>query len=124
MALISCPECTTEISDKASACPKCGCPIGPLTPPAAPAATVVLSKSRGTFIILGVMFGTAGIHNFYAGRNIAGAAKLALLLLCLFFDAVSNFRTGWLTFALVITGLWALCELIFTKTDGQGNPLT
>ena len=24
MALISCPECTNQISDKASVCPKCG----------------------------------------------------------------------------------------------------
>lgn len=27
MALIACPECKTEVSDKANACPKCGHPI-------------------------------------------------------------------------------------------------
>ena len=27
MALINCPECATQISDKATPCPKCGCPI-------------------------------------------------------------------------------------------------
>ena len=27
MALIKCPECSREISDKATACPNCGCPI-------------------------------------------------------------------------------------------------
>lgn len=27
MALINCPECNKEISDKASACPNCGCPL-------------------------------------------------------------------------------------------------
>ncbi len=27
MALINCPECGREISDKASACPHCGCPL-------------------------------------------------------------------------------------------------
>lgn len=27
MAMIKCPECGNEISDKAQACPKCGCPI-------------------------------------------------------------------------------------------------
>lgn len=27
MALINCPECGKEISDKASACPNCGCPV-------------------------------------------------------------------------------------------------
>lgn len=27
MALINCKECSTQISDKASSCPKCGCPV-------------------------------------------------------------------------------------------------
>ena len=27
MSLIKCPECGNEISDKAAACPRCGCPI-------------------------------------------------------------------------------------------------
>ena len=28
MALISCPECGRQVSDKASACPQCACPLG------------------------------------------------------------------------------------------------
>ena len=28
MALIKCPECRQQISDKANVCPSCGCPIG------------------------------------------------------------------------------------------------
>lgn len=28
MALIKCPECGTEISDRANACIRCGCPLG------------------------------------------------------------------------------------------------
>ena len=28
MALIKCPECGNQVSDKATACPNCGCPIG------------------------------------------------------------------------------------------------
>lgn len=27
MAMINCPECSKEVSDRASACPNCGCPI-------------------------------------------------------------------------------------------------
>ena len=27
MAMIKCPECGKEFSDKAAACPNCGCPI-------------------------------------------------------------------------------------------------
>lgn len=33
MALIQCPECKTEISDKANKCPKCGFPIPQLKGP-------------------------------------------------------------------------------------------
>lgn len=32
MALINCPECKKEISDKASSCPNCGCPISSIAP--------------------------------------------------------------------------------------------
>ena len=37
MALMNCPECKIEVSDKAASCPKCGCPIAnPLSlPPSA-----------------------------------------------------------------------------------------
>lgn len=28
MALIKCPECGKQISDRAASCPNCGCPIG------------------------------------------------------------------------------------------------
>lgn len=27
MALITCPECGKQISDKAKTCPNCGCPV-------------------------------------------------------------------------------------------------
>ena len=32
MALIKCPECGTEASDKANACPRCGYPIAKNNP--------------------------------------------------------------------------------------------
>src|SRR5512147_1382617 len=32
MALIKCPECASEISDKAASCPKCGYPIASGSP--------------------------------------------------------------------------------------------
>ena len=31
MALITCPECSSEISDRAASCPKCGAPIASTT---------------------------------------------------------------------------------------------
>lgn len=32
MSLIKCPECSKEISDRASACPNCGCPVAEMQP--------------------------------------------------------------------------------------------
>lgn len=29
MALVECPECANQVSDRATACPKCGCPLDP-----------------------------------------------------------------------------------------------
>lgn len=37
MALIKCPECNNEVSDKAAACPKCGAPVAASGPAIAPA---------------------------------------------------------------------------------------
>ena len=37
MALIKCPECGKEISDKAPSCPGCGCPVSAAASTAAPA---------------------------------------------------------------------------------------
>jgi RNA polymerase subunit RPABC4/transcription elongation factor Spt4 len=31
MALIACPDCHAEVSDRAPACPRCGCPFTPTT---------------------------------------------------------------------------------------------
>lgn len=36
MALINCPECGKQVSDKASACPDCGCPINTASSVSAP----------------------------------------------------------------------------------------
>ena len=38
MALIKCPECGNQVSDKASACPKCGCPTSEFSESDAPSA--------------------------------------------------------------------------------------
>ena len=37
MALINCPECGKQVSDRAASCPDCGCPIS-ATPTVAPQA--------------------------------------------------------------------------------------
>ena len=44
MALIECPECKHNISDRALACPSCGLPLSPLPAPCQPVATQELPR--------------------------------------------------------------------------------
>jgi len=51
MALIKCPDCGTEVSDSAAACPKCACPISARLPaPAADPAYVPVVPPREILI--------------------------------------------------------------------------
>ena len=116
MALIQCGECGKEVSDKAAACPNCGAPIAVPQHAVATPVPVIQQvqivrqpKSRGIYIILGLLLGMLGIHNFYAGFNGRGAAQLILTLL-----------TGWLLFPLVAIGLWVIIELLVETNDASG----
>lgn len=75
-----------------------------------PVQPVMVAKSRVTFVLLGLFFGCLGVHNFYAGYSGKGAAQL-IITICL----------GWVFgVGLLITGIWALIEIIAVSTDAQG----
>ena len=127
MALISCPECSTNVSDKALSCPSCGCPIAATPAPASVAThptAVTVAKSRGVYIILGILFGAFGFHNFYSGHNLSGGIKIGTILLAFVLDAATSFYTGWSLVALVICELWALLEIMVVSTDASGNKMS
>ena len=115
MPLTTCPDCHREVSTEAVACPSCGRPMKP-SGPAAPQQTapivVKAAKSRGVFIILGILLGLLGIHNFYAGYYGRGAAQLIITLLL-----------GWVVIGIFITGFWVLIELFTVRHDADGNVL-
>jgi hypothetical protein len=53
MSLISCPECGTQVSDKAKNCPKCAYPINPEVPRQqsfTPAPPIVVKPKEGCFL--------------------------------------------------------------------------
>ena len=58
MALIKCPECGKEISDQATACPNCGCPVKQNTTPISNPQTSLKAKKRknGCFIFIIIVF--------------------------------------------------------------------
>ena len=73
----------------------------------------VSAKSRVTFVLLGLFLGCLGIHNFYAGYSGKGVAQLLITIFL-----------GWVFgLGIVITGIWALIEIIVVNTDAQGFKL-
>lgn len=70
---------------------------------------VATRKSRGMFMVLGLIFGSIGLHNFYAGFVGKGIVQFAVsLLLC------------WTLLIPVLIWLWAVLEVISTEKDAQG----
>jgi TM2 domain-containing membrane protein YozV len=115
------------VSDKAISCPSCGCPISApasATPVAVASSVVTLSKSRGTYIILAILFGAFGFHNFYSGHNGSGGIKLGLFLVAFALDASTGFYSAFSLVLLVIFELWALIEAFTVISDARGNPMS
>ena len=125
MGLINCPDCGKQVSTEAVACPGCGRPVKQQvgwsgTPSGVGSSHHQLSpvvvqtvKSRGVFIILGLLLGCLGIHNFYAGYNGKGAVQLIITRLL-----------GWVIVGFVVTAVWALIEVCTVTVDAQGNRMS
>jgi len=71
-------------------------------------------KQRGVFIILGILLGGIGAHNFYANYYVRGFIQLllTLTLMAVFFPAVG------------LVGIWIIIELFTTDHDAEGLKLS
>jgi TM2 domain-containing membrane protein YozV len=106
MALIPCPECTTEVSSAAASCPKCGHPIvqrsavGSLIAPAPGTSAPVGATHRANrtvFALAAIFLGGLGIHRFYVGQ--VGKGFLYLVLCWTLIPALVGFVEGVLALA-------------------------
>ena len=69
MALINCPECNAEVSEKADKCPKCAYPINKIQPPKNINQEIVVKAKEGCFLqtlnagcmIIAVIVGIIGL---------------------------------------------------------------
>ena len=90
MALIKCPECKKEISDKAGACPSCGYSKGG-TQKAAP--QVIVSKSPGLAAVLSFFIpGLGQIYNGQIGKGISFIILYGISIM-LIFTGIGIFTT-------------------------------
>ena len=129
MKKIYCQACKQyyEIEDHLSAssytCMRCQGPlvdapaVVPLAVPAstASAGNVAVAqrppKSRLTYCVLALLFGTLGFHNFYSGHNTQGIIKLVLTCVL------------WPTLVVPLGLLvWVLIEIVAVNADSSGRP--
>ena len=74
-------------------------------------SVAVRHKSRFTYCILALFFGTLGVHNFYAGYNGRGIAQLLLTM---------SFLTAEAPEAVGVIFIWGIIEMIITNRDSDG----
>ena len=74
-------------------------------------SVAVRHKSRFTYCILALFFGTLGVHNFYAGYNGRGIAQLLLTMSFLAAEAPE---------AVGVIFIWVIIEMIITNRDSDG----
>jgi curved DNA-binding protein CbpA len=122
--LIACSDCKREISREAVACPGCGKPMkgsdsSTVARSEQPPIIVRTTKSRGTYIILGLLLGGLGIHNFYAGYYSRGATQI-ILTTAFFYELAI---TGTHLFGFIVF-IWVMIELLKVKHDSEGRGLS
>ena len=69
------------------------------------------SKSKVAFVLLGVLLGSLGIHNFYIGRTKQGVIQLLITVL----------SAGMLSIA---SWIWAIVDICTVNADARGVPLS
>lgn len=75
MALINCPECGREVSDKAASCPNCGVTINPATINMSNGSSVKCPKCGNRNCQLTTEITSSG-KDFSAGKGFCGALLL------------------------------------------------
>lgn len=114
-----CGGCGAEIPGQEGICPYCGASlpdnVALPTVPTAPVAAVQQPaeqapvKHKNTYLLLGILLGGLGIHNFYAGYTKKGVIQLLVTLLTAGYGSV-------------VSWIWAIIDVCTVKQDAQGIP--
>lgn len=95
MALIKCPQCNRQVSDKAPACPQCGYPVAQVLSPTVPSANVGavwLGRCLGAWSVWTIWF---FLWDFFdSGDDVSWVLKLFLGLIPTFVMTLWNVLQG------------------------------
>lgn len=108
MGGVFCTSCGAHIDRNSDYCPLCGQQQRGIAPP----------RSRTAYVLLAVLVGMLGIHNFYAGYTKKAVVQLVLCLLGLLTAII--LIGGFILLALII---WSWIEACTVDRDAWGNPL-
>lgn len=119
MALIKCPECGKELSNRASSCPNCGCPINSNMNKRSSISYLRLVISifllvSSLFVIYQSFF--AGVSNVLsASNNLDGTIGVSFALFEITFGTIgiATCRTKNLKFLMIISVIMALIGLLY-----------
>ena len=120
---MQCPYCGNDVPPGVSTCPSCGASmptdsfqpshqtVSPQAQYARPSASYGqgAAKSQTVYVILGVLLGCFGVHDFYAGYTGKGVAQLLISVL-------SCGAAAW------VSWIWAIVEICTVKQDAKGIP--
>ena len=106
MPLIACPDCSTQVSDRAPTCPKCGGPIAGRSEAAAAGATLTTiqetsKRLKGQIVLASLCFWLGLVWVFFAsagnqpGERPTVAIPSILFTVGLFWYIVTRFRIWW-----------------------------
>ena len=124
---MKCEYCDNEVPAGSTRCPSCGATVKAeaaqpqqAAPSVAAAPSVIVvpaaamgaqpphpPKSRTAYVVLGILLGGMGIHNFYAGYSGRAIAQLLLSIL----------SCGYLG---LFVWIWAVIEACTVKQDSSG----
>lgn len=99
---IYCRTCGGNMPQTAAFCIKCGTAVTPLRG--------TESKSRLTYVLLGLFLGWFGVHNFYAGFTTRAVVQLLITVL-----------VGWTLVPLIPLSIWNLIEVCTVNRDSNGH---
>jgi TM2 domain-containing membrane protein YozV len=98
-----CRDCGTEMQSQSVFCQKCGKTVN------FNYCNLPIVKSRVLFIVLALLLGQFGVHNFYAGYNVRGIWQLAITIFLF-----------WMVIPPILVWIWAIIEAIIVKKDSDG----
>ena len=120
---MNCPYCDNQLPPNVTQCPACGASVQ--SPHSDESATP--AKSRVAYIVLGLLLGWVGVHDFYAERSRSGVWHLVLFVVgCVSSCAIGVAGGGDAALHILfwtISYIWALFEIGIVTTDGKGRRL-